>query len=129
MAKSAAFARIKSQVLTLTHSIPAGRVSTYRSLGEHLDVMPRHVAYILTTLKEEEKANLPWYRVVSEKGTISAPNPAKAKAQIELLAAEGIEISPQKTILNFAAIFVAAPALASSIPPQTRSHPATEPSE
>ncbi|HIK13792.1 MAG TPA: MGMT family protein [Leptolyngbyaceae cyanobacterium M33_DOE_097] len=126
MAKSAAFARIKSQVLTLTYSIPVGRVSTYRSLGEHLDVMPRHVAYILTTLKEEEKADLPWYRVVSDNGAVSAPNPVKAKAQMELLAAEGVAIGPQKTILNFAAIFVAAPDLASGIPPQKRSHPAPE---
>jgi len=128
MAKSAAFARIKSQVLTLTYSIPKGRVSTYRSLGEHLDVMPRHVAYILTTLKEEEKADLPWYRVVSERGTLSAPNPAKAKVQMELLACEGVEISPKKTISNFDSIFVAALDLASGIPPQTRSRSATEPS-
>jgi alkylated DNA nucleotide flippase Atl1 len=72
MGKSAAFARIKNQVLSMTFHIPAGQVSTYRSLAEHIDVMPIHVAYILTMLSLEEKDRIPWHRVVSESGVISS---------------------------------------------------------
>jgi len=41
MAKSAAFLRIRQQVLTLVAAIPPGRVCTYQSIGDHLAVMPR----------------------------------------------------------------------------------------
>jgi methylated-DNA-protein-cysteine methyltransferase related protein len=73
MAKSAAFARIKKEVLSIVEAIPSGKVSTYKAIGESLDVMPRHVAYILTTLGEDESEQIPWHRVVSEGGKITAP--------------------------------------------------------
>jgi methylated-DNA-protein-cysteine methyltransferase related protein len=108
MGKSAAFARIKNQVLTMTSHIPAGRVSTYRSLAEHIDVMPRHVAYILTMLSLEEKDRIPWHRVVSDSGTISAPKTSKALEQIEKLAAEGMQIDRAQKIIDFDRVFIAA---------------------
>ncbi len=73
MAKSAAFARIKKEVLAIVEAIPSGKVSTYKAIGESLDVMPRHVAYILTTLSEVESEQYPWHRVVSDGGKITAP--------------------------------------------------------
>jgi methylated-DNA-protein-cysteine methyltransferase related protein len=118
MAKSAAFSRIKSQVISISQSIPAGRVSTYRSIGEHLAVMPRHVAYILTMLTEAERIAVPWYRVVAEDGVISAPK--RAKEQIEELSAEGILSSEAKSISNFNEVFIAAQDLAIEILPQIR---------
>jgi methylated-DNA-protein-cysteine methyltransferase related protein len=120
MGNSEAFARIKSQVLTMTSHIPAGRVSTYRSLGEHIDVMPRHIAYILTMLSMEEKENIPWYRVVSDSGAISAPKTSKALEQIEKLAAEGIQIDRAKKIADFDRVFIAASSLDSGIEKQFR---------
>jgi methylated-DNA-protein-cysteine methyltransferase related protein len=121
MGKSAAFARIKNQVLTMTSHIPAGRVSTYRSLAEHIDVMPRHVAYILTMLSLEEKDRIPWHRVVSESGVISAPKTSKALEQIEKLVAEGIQIDRVQKIIDFDRIFVAAADLESGIDQQFKS--------
>lgn len=66
MAKSPFFARIKADVLTIVASIPEGGVVTFRDIGAHLDVMPRHVAYILTMLDEEERAAFPAGRVVAK---------------------------------------------------------------
>jgi methylated-DNA-protein-cysteine methyltransferase related protein len=115
MPKSAAFARIKNQVLTITSSIPSGRICTYSSIGLHLDVMPRHVAYILTMLSPEEKDGIPWQRVVADGGAISAPKTAKAAEQIEYLATEGIEVNKAKKIIDFEAVFIAAADLDSGI--------------
>jgi methylated-DNA-protein-cysteine methyltransferase related protein len=108
MPKSAAFIRIKNQVLTMTSSIPTGRICTYASIGQHLAVMPRHVAYILTMLSPEEKDGIPWQRVVADGGAISAPKTAKAVEQIEYLATEGIEVNKSKKIIDFEAVFIAA---------------------
>ncbi|HEY9735684.1 MAG TPA: MGMT family protein [Trichocoleus sp.] len=121
MGKCVAFARIKDQVLTMTASIPEGRVSTYRSLGEHIDVMPRHVAYILTTLEEAEKAVVPWYRVVAEAGVLSAPSSGRVQTQRELLKQEGVEFADDRKLANFAKVFVAAADLDSGIAKQFRS--------
>lgn len=66
MAKSPFFARIKADVLTIVASIPEGSVVTFRDIGAHLDVMPRHVAYILKMLDAEERAAFPAERVVAK---------------------------------------------------------------
>ncbi|WPB86228.1 hypothetical protein [Sediminicoccus rosea] len=66
MAKSPFFARIKADVLTIVASIPEGGVVTFRDIGAHLDVMPRHVAYILKMLDAEERAAFPAGRVVAK---------------------------------------------------------------
>lgn len=43
MAKSAAFTRIKADVLGIVRDVPCGRVCTRGAIGRHLDVMARHV--------------------------------------------------------------------------------------
>ena len=52
MAKSPAFARIKSDVLAIVAAIPEGQVASAADLGRQIDVPARHVAYILTTLDD-----------------------------------------------------------------------------
>ncbi len=69
MAKSPFFARIKADVLTIVASIPEGEVLTFRDIGAHLDVMPRHIAYILKMLDAEERAAFPADRVVAKAET------------------------------------------------------------
>ena len=66
MAKSPLFARIKADMLTIAASIPEGGVVTFRDIGAHLDVMPRHVAYILKKLDAEKRATFPAERVVAK---------------------------------------------------------------
>ncbi len=103
MAKSAAFARIKKEILAIVEAIPNGKVTTYKAIGEALEVMPRHVAYILTTLAEDESEQIPWHRVVSDGGKITSPT--LFDEQILLLNAENILCENGK-ILNFENHFV-----------------------
>lgn len=94
MGKSAAFARIKRQVLELVQAIPAGHVVTFGQAGDHLDVMARHVAYILATLSPEEEELTPWHRVVPEGGRLKLSVGGRVIRQAALLQEEGIEVGP-----------------------------------
>ncbi|HHW84670.1 MAG TPA: hypothetical protein GX400_00495 [Chloroflexi bacterium] len=104
----------------MTSSIPAGSVSTYKSLAGHIDVVPRHVAYILATLDDTERALIPWHRVVSDGGAISTANKARAHDQVVRLTAEGVIPDQQRKIINFAQVFVEAGALDSGVELQRR---------
>lgn len=109
MPKSAAFIRIKADILRIVAAIPSGRVSTYGAIGRHLDVMPRHVAYILTMLSDEEKARYPWYRVVGDKGRLGKPKfNGFGIGQTELLQSDGISVSNEGYVDQFDAVFVTA---------------------
>jgi methylated-DNA-protein-cysteine methyltransferase related protein len=103
MAKSKAFARIKKEILAITEAIPSGKISTYKAIGDSLQVMPRHVAYILATLDEEESEKIPWHRVTADNGKITAPK--LAEEQMLRLNSENISCE-NGTISNFADFFV-----------------------
>lgn len=105
----------------MTVSIPAGLVSTYLSLGEHIDVMPRHVAYILATLSDAEREIVPWHRVVGEGGVISTSNRGRVRVQVERLKVEGIPFESTYQIRFFEDVFVPAVELSSGVPVQKRS--------
>ncbi len=121
MPKSPAFIRIKADVLKIVAAIPAGRVCTFRSIGEHLDVMPRHVAYILAMLSDEEKNALPWYRVVADAGTLGAAKfSAEGRSQAALLNDDGIAASSKAITAGFDRLFIAAGLLKSGVVKQTR---------
>jgi methylated-DNA-protein-cysteine methyltransferase related protein len=121
MAKSPAFARIKAQVLEIVATIPDSRISTYQSIGEHLAVMPRHVAYILSQLPPNEKMVYPWHRVVSGDGTLGvAKKGPDGKAQAELLRDEGILVSQNSLATEMTRVFVPAHELPSGIGKQAR---------
>jgi methylated-DNA-protein-cysteine methyltransferase-like protein len=120
MAKSPFYARIRTDVLALTRAVPKGRVTSFASIGAHLEVMPRHVAYILATLEGEEEARTPWYRVVGEGGALGKRKEnAFGISQAELLAEEGVVVAGGK-ILAFADRFIETGTLKSGVPPQKR---------
>lgn len=121
MAASPFFARIREHIFLLTAAIPDGRVCTFQSMGQHLDVMPRHVAYILSQLEDEEKFAYPWYRVVSGDGSLGAPktNP-DGTSQAQLRREEGVLVSGNRVASRFERVFVAAADLPSGLPPQKR---------
>ena len=127
MPTSPFFARIRKHVLQLTAAVPEGKVCTFQSIGEHLDVMPRHVAYILSQLEDSEKLVYPWHRVVSSDGSLGRPrrNP-DGTSQAELLRAEGLVIAGQRVAIGFERVFVPADQLPSGLPRQRR--PANAPS-
>lgn len=121
MPKSPAFIRIKADVLKIVAAIPSSHVTTFRSIGEHLDVMPRHVAYILTMLSPAEKDQIPWFRVVSDNATLGvAKTAANGKSQADLLGEEGILVSSNTVASTFARIFIPATKLNSGVAKQTR---------
>lgn len=105
MAKSSAYARIKGDVLTLVRAIPKGRVATFDAIGKHLDVMPRHVAYILTKLTEPEREIVPWHRIVAKGGAIGCGS--QRDQQFALLVREGVVVSPAGIVQDLARFAVA----------------------
>jgi methylated-DNA-protein-cysteine methyltransferase related protein len=115
------FARIREQVLQITAAVPEGKVCTFQSIGEYLDVMPRHVAYILSQLRDNEKFVYPWHRVVSGDATLGSPksNP-DGTTQAELLRSEGIRISGNLVETSFDRVFIPAAELPSGLARQSR---------
>jgi len=117
MSKSKAFALIKEDILKIVTLIPDGRVTSFKEIGDYLSVMPRHVAYILSTLEDEKKAVLSWYRAVGDNGKLGKPKfHPDGRSQQDLLEAEGIVCS--KTVVkNFEDFFISVSELNSGIEP------------
>jgi uncharacterized protein YdeI (YjbR/CyaY-like superfamily)/alkylated DNA nucleotide flippase Atl1 len=103
--KSAAFERIKREVLAIVRAIPRGRVCTYGAIGDALDVMPRHVAYLLATLEPGLRDDVPWHRVVKDDGTVSDTDPARAREQIAMLKRERVGVDGL-SVASFEEVFV-----------------------
>jgi methylated-DNA-protein-cysteine methyltransferase related protein len=99
--KSAAFARIRAEVIRLVILIPKGKFTTYGSLAVHMNVMARHVAFVMSRLTEEESKRLPWHRVVSADARVSQKMDAElAKVQRTRLEAEGMSVDEEGYIQN-----------------------------
>jgi methylated-DNA-protein-cysteine methyltransferase related protein len=121
MAGSPFFARIKGDVLTIMRAVPQGRLVTFQDVGRHLDVMPRHVAYILAQLGGDEQAMTPWFRAVAENGVVAARKTNDfGISQRELLAAEGHLIAPDGRILDLGHKLIAIALLDSGVAAQKR---------
>ncbi len=121
MASSPYFARIRKHVLQLIAAVPAGRLCTFQSIGEYLDVMPRHVAYILSQLEDTEKLAYPWFRVVGEDATLGAPKMSPdGKSQADLLSAEGIVVRANRIVSDFDRLRLSAEDLESGLARQKR---------
>jgi methylated-DNA-protein-cysteine methyltransferase-like protein len=99
--KSKAFARIRAEVIRLVGLIPRGKFTTYGSIAIHMNVMARHVAFVMSRLTEPEAATLPWHRVVSRDARLS-PNmdAALSKVQRRRLRNEGLKINAAGYIQN-----------------------------
>jgi methylated-DNA-protein-cysteine methyltransferase-like protein len=115
------FARIKRDILAIVATVPEGKLVTFKDVGVHLDVMPRHVAYILAKLDPIESTTLPWFRAVPEDGTLLTPKAGPdGKTQRELLASEGHQIAPDGRILNLGQKLADVALLPHGVPVQTR---------
>lgn len=121
MAKSEAFALIKNQVLRIVATIPEAKLTTYQSIGEHLAVMPRHVAYILSHLDDTAKLDIPWHRVVSGDGGLGvAKRDPQGETQADRLEREGIAVEGNSVQLALEPFFVPCSELSHGIPRQQR---------
>jgi methylated-DNA-protein-cysteine methyltransferase-like protein len=96
-------------------------VVSFADVGRHLDVAPRHVAYILAMLDPIEAATLPWHRAVTAEGMLGTPKSGPDGApQRALLAAEGAAFDAHGRITDFVARQVAVADLPHGVPKQTR---------
>jgi methylated-DNA-protein-cysteine methyltransferase related protein len=121
MPKSPFFIRIKADVLKIVAAIPEGSVCSYASIGEHLDVMPRHVAYILSMLEPYEQIEFPWHRVVGGNGKLGkSKRSAVGQSQAALLLAEGILVENDSIASSLLEHFVPAAKLKSGVRKQAR---------
>jgi methylated-DNA-protein-cysteine methyltransferase-like protein len=98
MSASPAFRRLRTDVLSLLHDVPAGRVTTYGTLADHLGVSPRQVARVMASLSEDESEGVPWHRVVGAGGSIRTPG----QRQADRLRREGVTVNGRNAVEGFA---------------------------
>ena len=97
-------ARINSMVLRVIRTIPRGRVATYGSIAEALDLNPRRVAHVLA--HDPASAKVPWHRVVGAGGRLAITRAADRSKQARLLRAEKIKVLDDR-VREFRAVFFA----------------------
>lgn len=82
---------LSSQILAYLQTIPKGKVSTYKLIGEKFGAHPRSVASVMKYNKDP--ITYPCYKVVAHDGKLSGYNtPRGVEEKIEKLMADGIEI-------------------------------------
>ena len=81
------------RIVQAIKAIPRGRVSSYRdlALAAGLPNGARQTVRVLHSLTE--KFDLPWHRVIRADGSIGLKDGAGRELQIQLLRAEGVEVS------------------------------------
>ena len=83
MRESVGLMQIRSRFLEVVAAIPEGRVTTYGTIAQHLQVTARQVAFLLATPTEKESKRLPWFRVVAANGVVSSTKlPSVGRRQI-----------------------------------------------
>ena len=86
------------QVKFLIKSIPLGKIATYGQIAR-LAGSPkaaRQVSWILHS--SSQKDNLPWHRVINNRGTISLPTNKGGEIQKHLLEQEGVIVDAKNSI-------------------------------
>ncbi len=117
MSKSQAFLRIRRGVFKIVGSIPSGKVTTYRDIGEYMTIMPRHVVYISGQLDPHEQDNTPWHRVVGLSGKLGKERRnARGLSQEALFFSDGVIVFENK-VTKFEAVFVSVRDLGSGVKP------------
>lgn len=101
---SAAFARIRAQVLDIVARVPVGRVTTFGTIATELECSPRHVAFVLARLPDD--VDVPWQRVVSAGGRL-APGEVGNEQRLRLLE-EGLRVEAGR-VVGFAGALVVVP--------------------
>jgi methylated-DNA-protein-cysteine methyltransferase related protein len=89
--ESAAIGSFFERVVKVLKQIPRSRVVTYGQVARLAgnSRASRQVAWILSS--SSRRHNLPWFRVINSRGTISLPPGAGFEEQRRRLAAEGVK--------------------------------------
>jgi methylated-DNA-protein-cysteine methyltransferase related protein len=104
------------QVYAVVSIVPRGRVCSYGDVAYALGCpqRPRQVGNALSALSKDRAQLVPWQRVVNTKGYLSIRGEFMAKdVQRALLLSEGVEVSDDYLVVQFAALrhLFAAPGL------------------
>jgi len=91
------------RIIKAIKAIPKGKVSSYRdvAIAAGLPNGARQTVRVLHSLSE--KFNLPWHRVIRSDGTIALKE--GRELQIQLLRAEGVNVSPDGRIESYSYFF------------------------
>jgi alkylated DNA nucleotide flippase Atl1 len=92
------FDRLRADVISLLHDVPAGRVTTYGTLADFLGVSPRQVARVMSSLSAGESEGVPWFRVVGAGGAIRTAG----DRQSDRLRREGVVVNARNVVVGFA---------------------------
>jgi len=86
------------KIIKAIKAIPRGKVSSYRDVAvtAGLPNGARQTVRVLHSLSE--KFDLPWYRVIRSNGSIALREGEGKELQIQLLRAEGVEVSPDGSV-------------------------------
>lgn len=101
MSSGSAYVRIKRDILALAARVPAGYVVTHKQIAQHLKVSPQHIANVVTSLDDADRANVSWWRIVADGGAIGRH--ANRDEQFQRLTAEGNVLSPVGIVQDLAA--------------------------
>ena len=124
MSAGPAYARIKRDILALVARVPAGYVVTHKQIAVHLKVSPQHIANVVTSLDDTDRAGIPWWRIVADGGAIGRH--AHRDEQFQRLTAEGNVLSPVGIVQDLAARRV--PDIANPPPEPRKAEPTLKPS-
>lgn len=81
---------LSKDIIQVIRRIPKGKVATYGQIAS-LAGNPHASRVVVWTLNSSSKTeNLPWYRVINSKGTISLKPGVGYEEQKELLESEGV---------------------------------------
>jgi methylated-DNA-protein-cysteine methyltransferase related protein len=101
VSQSAAFARIKRDLMIVVAAIPSGRLATNAAIAEFLDIVPRQVAFLLAKRNDELRESVPWWRVVGTDGQLGTRKQSfDGTSQEELLRREGFLVTKNSVIVS-----------------------------
>jgi methylated-DNA-protein-cysteine methyltransferase-like protein len=91
-------------VWRVVRTIPAGAVASYGDVAHALGSrnVARHVGWALAALPEG--SDVPWWRVVDGKGKVARFGSASARMQRARLRAEGVEVTREGRVVEFALV-------------------------
>jgi methylated-DNA-protein-cysteine methyltransferase related protein len=103
-AKSLAFAHMRQALLALVCDIPHCKVAVVGDVAAALIIPPRHVAFMLSGLSDDDDAVVPWYRVMPSGGKFPAPAKRSVRytKQLKLLTLEGIALAADIIVIDLA---------------------------
>lgn len=86
------------KVVRLLKAVPPGRIATYGQIAR-LAGSPRGARQVARILHSMSRSHgIPWQRIVNAKGEIAIADPDTARAQADLLEAEGIPVLGGKRV-------------------------------